>query len=428
MVMILKTLFTATGFTLRCGWEMVLHIPGIIVFRRQRKAKTPMGILLYSEYGDEVNGIARSTRELMTVLHDLGKQAIYLAPAHSTRNRLEWETPAVAILPQAVSMDTPGYPGAEMAFPRLRPLLEILKERRITHVDILTPSMGSILIVPIFRAMGLTLSCQYRTDIFAYGKHLGIPSAIMAMSHFCIGRFLDRSSRIGVPSIACFDQLAIRYPHLQSQMTVLRRGIPLGFEVWRKKVEVRRNRYVTRNPEGTRRFFFLGRLSREKNLDLLAKVWQRDSALSNCSLTFIGDGPYLQSLTKAFAGLSANFVGVVAADQVANHLCEMDFLVFPSGTDTLGQAVLESHCMGIPALVSNQGGPQELVKSGENGFVLPIEDVDSWSKCIRHCAVMEVEEYMAMSKNARKAVLTMDPKVAAEKHWKHWEDASQSVA
>lgn len=396
--------------------------------RRRKPVDAPTVVLLYCEYGDEVNGIARSTRELMRVLQSLGKDALFLTPAHSSRNRLEWETPGVGVIPQAAGIDTPGYPGAEMAFPRLRTLLDILRERKVTHVDILTPSLGCILMAPIFRALGLSLSSQYRTDIFAYAKHLGIPPPVMALSHFFVGRFLASSRRIGVPSESCLALLAGRYPRLRDRMSVLRRGLPHGFEAERRKVEERRLRFVARSPDGPRRFFFLGRISREKNLALLAAAWKGDPLLANCRLDFLGDGPYREGLAAAFAGLPATFAGVVPAAAVAERICEMDFLVFPSGTDTMGQAVLESLCMGIPALVSDRGGPAELVTAGENGFVLPVDDVDAWSACLRRCAAMGAEEYGRMSQKARAAALSLDPEAAAGNHWRHWQDASRPAA
>ena len=46
-----------------------------------------------------------------------------------------------------------------------------------------------------------------------------------------------------------------------------------------------------------------------------------------------------------------------------------DIFVFPSTTDTFGNVVLEAKAAGLPCVVSDQGGPCELVQDGIDGFV-----------------------------------------------------------
>src|SRR5205807_6946535 len=55
-----------------------------------------------------------------------------------------------------------------------------------------------------------------------------------------------------------------------------------------------------------------------------------------------------------------------------------DFFIFPSTTDTLGQVVMESQASGIPVIVTDQGGPKEVVIDGATGFVLPHDKPDQW--------------------------------------------------
>src|SRR5690606_14492269 len=52
-----------------------------------------------------------------------------------------------------------------------------------------------------------------------------------------------------------------------------------------------------------------------------------------------------------------------------------DVFVFPSTTETLGNVVLEAMASGLPAVVVDRGGPQDLVASGTSGFVAPANDV-----------------------------------------------------
>ena len=47
----------------------------------------------------------------------------------------------------------------------------------------------------------------------------------------------------------------------------------------------------------------------------------------------------------------------------------MDVFVFPSETDAFGNVAQEAHASGVPAIVSDQGGPKFIVKHGETGFI-----------------------------------------------------------
>ena len=51
----------------------------------------------------------------------------------------------------------------------------------------------------------------------------------------------------------------------------------------------------------------------------------------------------------------------------------MDVFVFPSRTDTFGNVVLEAFSSGVPAVVTNGGGPKFIVRHGESGFVAQSE-------------------------------------------------------
>jgi len=56
-------------------------------------------------------------------------------------------------------------------------------------------------------------------------------------------------------------------------------------------------------------------------------------------------------------------------EQLAETYANMDVFVFPSRTDTYGNVVLEALASGVPAIVTDSGGPRFIVRSGETGFI-----------------------------------------------------------
>jgi glycosyltransferase involved in cell wall biosynthesis len=60
-----------------------------------------------------------------------------------------------------------------------------------------------------------------------------------------------------------------------------------------------------------------------------------------------------------------------------------DLFVFPSNTDTFGMVILEAQACGLPAIVSNQGGPKEIIRDHATGLVIPTDLPDLWVETIR---------------------------------------------
>jgi glycosyltransferase involved in cell wall biosynthesis len=53
-----------------------------------------------------------------------------------------------------------------------------------------------------------------------------------------------------------------------------------------------------------------------------------------------------------------------------------DIFVFPSTTDTFGNVVLEAMASGVPVIVSDKGGPREIVQHGRTGLVTKGRNAD----------------------------------------------------
>jgi glycosyltransferase involved in cell wall biosynthesis len=132
---------------------------------------------------------------------------------------------------------------------------------------------------------------------------------------------------------------------------------------------------------------YAGRVSVEKNLPLLARAWREASARGvDASLVVVGDGPYLKEMRAELAGTRAHFLGFRHGTELASLYASADLFAFPSRTDTLGQSVMEAQASGLPALVSDEGGPRTIVRDGETGLVLPGCDAAAWGRALAELA------------------------------------------
>jgi glycosyltransferase involved in cell wall biosynthesis len=115
---------------------------------------------------------------------------------------------------------------------------------------------------------------------------------------------------------------------------------------------------------------YVGRLSVEKNVALLARVERELAAMGVGGVRFliVGHGSEEAALRAELS--AADFAGVLRGTELARAYADMDVLVFPSHTDTFGNVVLEALASGVPAVVTPGGGPKYIVCDGETGFVV----------------------------------------------------------
>src|SRR5262249_2986911 len=92
-------------------------------------------------------------------------------------------------------------------------------------------------------------------------------------------------------------------------------------------------------------------------------------------LIIVGEGPYRRDLEKQLSGLPVTFTGVLVGAELPRAIASGDAKLFPSTTDTWGNAPLEAQASGLPVVVSDVGGPPELMIDGLTGFKVRGRDV-----------------------------------------------------
>ena len=119
---------------------------------------------------------------------------------------------------------------------------------------------------------------------------------------------------------------------------------------------------------------FVGRLSVEKNVALLARVQRElgDRGMRNFRFRIVGQGAHHVWLREHLP--RAEFTGVLRGEALSRAYAGMDVFVFPSHTDTFGNVVLEALASGVPAVVTPDGGPKSLVQEGRTGCIARDEE------------------------------------------------------
>src|ERR1700740_1610393 len=154
---------------------------------------------------------------------------------------------------------------------------------------------------------------------------------------------------------------------------------------------------------------YVGRVSKEKDIDVAVAATRKLAGEGfPVRLLVVGDGPYLRELRQNVP--EACFTGYLRSAELAAAYASSDIFVFPSTTDTFGNVVLEAKAAGLPCVVSNRGGPCELVTDGADGFVTRALDVGDLVRVLRLlCKNGDLRE--KMGQEAKKRV--------EDRNWNH---------
>jgi glycosyltransferase involved in cell wall biosynthesis len=244
---------------------------------------------------------------------------------------------------------------------------EDVRRFRPDIVHITGPSDVGQMAALIAHRLGVPLAASWHTNLHEYaeqraavllprGLRLRLGPAIRQASLHAIFRFYKLARVLFAPNQELMDLLEAGtgkpcYP--------MRRGVDTTlFD------PVRRDRQDDQFVIG-----YVGRLTVEKNIRYLAELEQalERAGMTNFHFSIVGQGAEENWLRSAMH--HADFAGVLKGEALARAYANMDVFVFPSHTDTFGNVVLEALASGVPAVVTNHGGPKFIVTHGETGFV-----------------------------------------------------------
>jgi glycosyltransferase involved in cell wall biosynthesis len=174
---------------------------------------------------------------------------------------------------------------------------------------------------------------------------------------------LSGASTIVAVSRSVAADLRERAPELRDTRI---EAIPNAVDVAR----VRRIADAAGRPMASPYVVFVGKLARNKGVDLLIEVVQR--ADIRVPLVVAGDGPERSRLeaAAAAAGRTVQVLGWIERDHVFRWLRHAHALVFPSRwKEPLSRVLIEASALGAPIAAMDTGGTADVVVHGETGLL-----------------------------------------------------------
>jgi glycosyltransferase involved in cell wall biosynthesis len=135
---------------------------------------------------------------------------------------------------------------------------------------------------------------------------------------------------------------------------------------------------------GNKVIMFIGRLSKEKGVDILVKAFNELYITNNkVSLIMIGEGEEERSLNNYCSENKLQVQLLSPRANIFDYYNIADIIVLPSRVDPFPYVMLESGLMSKPFIGSNVDGISELIKHGVNGLLFESENVSELIKCIQ---------------------------------------------
>ncbi len=151
-------------------------------------------------------------------------------------------------------------------------------------------------------------------------------------------------------------------------------GVDLELFHPRRRAAARATRRAAGLPDGPLALF-VGRLAREKEIDLLLDAWPEVERRTGARLALIGSGPSGKRLRRR-PGADRCFWLPFERDRerLAALLAAADLYVSPCSIETFGLSALEALASGTPVLSADRGGVAESVGRSGGGAVFPASD------------------------------------------------------
>ncbi|MBT9283047.1 MAG: glycosyltransferase family 1 protein [Hydrogenibacillus schlegelii] len=327
-----------------------------------------MRIALFTDtFPPEINGVAMTLARLKEALEARGIPVLVVAPDYPAT-----DAPFDRSVERNMSVPFWLYPEIRLAVPRPFALKKTLDAFRPTLCHLATPANLGLFGRAYCLRRKIPIVASYHTHLDRYLDYYGLGWLLPVLTEYM--KWFHRPCRmIYAPSeetIRHLERLGL------GPNALFGRGVDTGRFHPRPPEQVHAVRRRLGVREGETLFLYVGRLAREKDLDVLADAVRglSDDVLRRSRFVLVGDGPHAEEIKNRFAGLPVVFPGFLRGEALAEAYAAADWFVFPSSTETFGNVALEALASGVPVIGSAAGGVTSFLEDGQNALLVPPRD------------------------------------------------------
>ena len=326
-----------------------------------------MRIAIFSEvYWPMVSGVGETLRRLADALAKRGHVVRVYSPSYplpeGQRDRAE--------VHRSSSVPLFLYPDVQWAFPRYRSVLQDVAHFQPDIIHVATEFAMGVTGAKIARQLGIPLVASAHTDYERYAAHYNLEWFMRAGWSYL--RWFYRQTS----SVLC--------PSTFYQQHLVSRGVT-NTGIWSRGVDADRFHPMHRREEyrqalgvapGDTLVTYVGRIAREKDLDLLVQAWRRLAPGAHVRLALVGKGP-LESELKRMHVPGVVLAGMKHDIELSAAYASSDVFVLPSTTETFGNVLLEGMASALPCLAVSAGGVLEFARHEANAWLVQPHSSDA---------------------------------------------------
>ena len=324
-----------------------------------------MNLTLVTEtFPPEVNGVAMTLGRLTAGLQERGYKVDVVCPGRPER---EGESALPVSLVEVSGIPIPRYPELRFGLPAGKRLGALWRAEPPKWVHIATEGPLGWSALRVAERMAIPVVSSFHTNFHSYGGHYGY-GFLKPLVLGWLRRFHNRTLRTFAPSEDLLRQL---HGEGFQNLRLMARGIDTRlFDPARRDRKLRSSWGAG---PSTPVALYVGRLAREKNLELAIRAWQRmRQVIPDMPFVLVGDGPERERIRKSFPEI--HLAGMQQGESLAAHYASADCFLFGSMTETFGNVVTEAMASGLPVLAFDYAAPARFIESGSNGFTVAFGD------------------------------------------------------
>lgn len=365
--------------------------------------KNQLKIGLFTDtYHPTVNGISVVVDTLKRQMEAAGHRPVVVCPAVRTAHKVLKHEPHVITVPSVKGWPYDEYDVSFFWPPSFR---KRLLAEKFDVIIFFTPGQLGLMAMDIAHHANIPVVAQHSTDLEKYvSQYMGGPAAALAVLlglplfagiktinwptwrhvgrlrwsakkwgtqviHEGLGMWYGMSD--GVVALSRKSKLQIlAMPHVHADAIAT---IPVGVDSlpqspddsFRKTYDI---------PADAPLLMYVGRISREKNLDTVIPMMEHIvQTYPEARFAFVGDFDYRKKLEQKArtckAAANIVFTGKIPRHELAAVYAAADIFIFPSTTDTQGLVLHEAALAGLPVIMTD-GAVTEVVCDGVNGYVV----------------------------------------------------------
>ena len=322
-------------------------------------ARLPRVALFSGNYNYVRDGANRTLNRLVAHLLRRGVPVRVYAPTVC-----EPAFPATGDLISVPSMPIPGRSEYRLALGLTKSVRADLEAFGPTLIHLSSPDFTGLAAQRFARARGIPMVASYHTRFESYLRYYGLQCLEGAASQI-LRAFYRPCRHLYVPT----DNLAqaLRTDGFNSDVRVWSRGIDREMftptrrdPVWRTAMGI---------PSDQMAICFVGRLVREKGLDLLVRVAEGLAQLGvPHRLLIVGEGPERAWLAARIP--NAIFTGHLDGRDLERAYASADVFLNPSTTESFGNVTLEAMASGLSVVCARDSASASIVRDGVSGYLL----------------------------------------------------------